>query len=377
MRVKLAKVMRWRYRRLRQELRHALVNRREVPITRQLVAWRHGFYAESSLLYDFATFGHDAYVSDRVRVKKLASVNRLPYVLGDKLAFSLYLKSAGCPTPTVYGLVEGDRVLLLGAGADGRDLSDLLAVQARLVVKPRHGTGGEGFGLLERSGGKTTLNGVELADVDDGLRGRRAIISEFIQQHDYARSIYPGSTNTLRLVTLTEGATAEPIVVFAVHRFGTEASRPVDNVRAGGLSAHIDLDSGTMGPAAAAPGHSTSEVVTRMTWHDRHPDTGERIAGTTVPGWALVKAEVQRVAAALPDNTFVGWDVVVTPDGISVLEGNVRPDVNLQMHRPLLLDPRVRSFFEERGVLRRGKTSRRATHRRRMKLRGASTVRAG
>jgi D-alanine-D-alanine ligase-like ATP-grasp enzyme len=45
----------------------------------------------------------------------------------------------------------------------------------------------------------------------------------------------------------------------------------------------------------------------------------------------------------------VGWDVVVTDDGFELLELNTHAGVEtLQVHRPVLADPRTRRFFERR-----------------------------
>ena len=49
---------------------------------------------------------------------------------------------------------------------------------------------------------------------------------------------------------------------------------------------------------------------------------------------------------------FLGWDVVVTADGIRLLEGNANTGMNvLQVHGPLLSDPRIRRFYESHGGL--------------------------
>ena len=48
----------------------------------------------------------------------------------------------------------------------------------------------------------------------------------------------------------------------------------------------------------------------------------------------------------------IAWDLVVTRDGCSVLEGNGPPDVFVwEVHTPLLADPRVRRFYEDHGVI--------------------------
>jgi hypothetical protein len=93
----------------------------------------------------------------------------------------------------------------------------------------------------------------------------------------------------------------------------------------------------------------------RVEWHDVHPSTGARVKGIEVPHWAEIVEEVRRVMLSMEGLRCVGWDVAVTDDGFSIIEGNNRPDVIMQVFRPFLLDARIRRFFADSGVLdRRG-----------------------
>jgi hypothetical protein len=58
------------------------------------------------------------------------------------------------------------------------------------------------------------------------------------------------------------------------------------------------------------------------------------------------------VVNRLPFLCYVGWDVAMTAKGPVFIEGNRRPMPRLfQVHRPLLLDPRIKRFYEKRGVV--------------------------
>jgi hypothetical protein len=191
------------------------------------------------------------------------------------------------------------------------------------------------------------VNGSSVARLPDF--GDSYIVTEFLKQHQYAARIYPKTTNTLRVLTMWDDEESRaPFVAFVIHRFGTARSFPVDNWGRGSLSAWVDGETGIVGPAAAAP------TANSLEWHDSHPETKERIMGVKIPGWETIKARLLGLAGKCASVPYVGWDLVITDDGFSVIEGNNRTDVNLlQIHRPLLVDERVVRFYERQGVIRR------------------------
>ncbi len=337
--------------RLQRELRDGLANRGRVPLTRQVQIWRHGFYGNHSQMYDFDRFGFDAYLSDLQRATKLEPLNDRVQrdLLNDKLVTFLFLRSVEAPTPEVFGFVNGQRPVFYGEPARSGGLAALLEQRGKLVVKPRGASGGDRFMLLARDGDRTLVNGRETDDLDACLHGR-LVISEFVEQHEYARKVFPGATNTLRLLTLRDRDSGEPFVAGAVHRFGTTASAPVDNTRKGGLPARVDVQTGVLGPLAGMPGYFYPGPGP-VQWFDSHPDTGEPVRGLQVPHWQRIVHGIEQLMVTMEGMNCVGWDVAVTADGFSILEGNNRPDVIMQAHRPLLVDERTRRFFKDHGVV--------------------------
>jgi Sugar-transfer associated ATP-grasp len=331
--------------RLVREARTALANRHVVPLRRQLAAWRHGFYAESTRMYDFEKYGFDAYVSDFHRVATLGTLNETPYILDDKAVTYLYLDQVGLPTPTVHGVAhQGKIVWLSEKPPDGLD--DLLERRRALVVKSRFGSGGSGFAVLRREAGTTYVNGRAVADPAEALQGGPLIISDFVEQHEQLAALYPNTTNTMRVTTFRDPDSDEPFVALATQRIGTKRSEPVDNFAAGGLSAGVDIHTGVVRRALHRQRRVGAKDSREMGWVDEHPDTGLPITGLQVPHWDAVVAGVRRAAAALPGSRYVGWDLVITAEGFSILEGNNRADVTVhQIHGPMLVDDRMRRFF--------------------------------
>ncbi len=188
------------------------------------------------------------------------------------------------------------------------------------------------------------LNGqsVSWSDIENRLR-RLAdhVVTDFVTQAAYARDIFAGTTHTIRALTM-HGEVTGPVLSNAVHRIGTRASMPADNWSRGGLSVDLDVASGKLGRAVMKPG------ADGLQWFDRHPDTGAPITGIEIPGWSRAREGLLALAARVPFLPYVGWDLVITDDGFSVIEGNKYSDVNLlQVHRPIKRDPRARAFYAE------------------------------
>lgn len=167
------------------------------------------------------------------------------------------------------------------------------------------------------------------------------LVTEYCEQGQYIASVFPGTPNTVRLVTMNP-RDGDPFVARAVHRIGAENSGAVDNFSQGGLSAKIDDDE----RLTSAVRYKDGDV----TWHDTHPDTGARIEGVEVPRWSEIRKTCLSIVRAVPELKYVGWDVIVTDGGFKIIEGNSNTDTDLlQAHGPFLTDDKVREFYREHG----------------------------
>jgi hypothetical protein len=293
--------------------------------------WRDGFLSQRAELYPFDRFERRWFLTDWEIETRLGRVNdeRVIPLLDDKLLFHLLVASEpAVAAPEPIGLVANGRFHSLGRHGS---LPAGFAAHGRIVCKPSHGAGGVGVSIL-RPG--------------DALPDRGLFLLEgFVAQHLYAATIFPGSLNTIRVVTLVDGEGA--FLAGAAHRFGCAASAPVDNFKRGGISALVELDTGELSTGRSNPGLHAGHV------HPVHPDTGARIEGIVVPMWGEVVDLALRLARMVPGLHHVGWDICVAEDGPRVIEGNAwlaNPNL-IQAHRPILLDPRVRRFMRQHGVL--------------------------
>jgi hypothetical protein len=338
---------------LRSALASELSAGAEIPFATKLKLWRAGFKSASYRLFDLAHNDPRDYVSD-LAISKARGVNgAFGRILKDKLLFAPML-APYARVPEVLGVVERGRVYPLSA-PDSRVLNSVdallaLCAERAVILKPSKGNKGKGVLSLSVLGAQLLLNGQtttpeEVARTVRGLDGY--LIVERVQQAAYAEAIFPGSANTIRIVTMQDPDTGEVFIPVAIHRFGTTSTGPTDNFQTGGVSVAIDLETGTLGRAVRFPTHTGGE----LRWLEAHPDTQAPIQGVVVPRWAEVRETVMRIVETYRFLKYVGWDVLITDSEIVLIEGNHNINLGLQVHGPLLRNPRARRFFEHYKVV--------------------------
>lgn len=317
--------------------------------------WRQGFLSRSAIVYDLEHNDPDLYVSDVRRYLRTRHMvhPRLQDLINNKLSTHLLLQNLAIPTPHLAGVYSRGAVHLYPTERqlEVRDYLAELTDGQHVFFKPLSGAEGKNLYSTRRTATGIRVNGEDI-DLDEAVAritaaNRPLVVEDLVPQHEQQRELYPETTNTLRLLTVLDLDTHEPFLVVAVQRIGSVASGSVDNWTQGGLSARIDVDTGRLGKATRLPS------TTSLEWFEAHPDTGVTIEGRAVPYWAEVKDVVLRAARAISFLEYVGWDIIVGPDGPVVLEANINSGMNvLQVHQPLLADRRTRAYLEARGVLR-------------------------
>ena len=213
-----------------------------------------------------------------------------------------------------------------------------------VIIKPQTGGGGFFINHLRANEDGIFLNNqrIDMPGLKDFCAKLKAfVITGYVEQADYAKAIFPGSTNTIRLVTVIDPKTNKPFIPIAAHKFGTSKTMPADNFSQGGLSASIDLETGILGKAALFPGKARLEMA--------FPPPGNRCANR---GASKCPTERNQRPDALcgislfhPSNTS-SWDIASTNDGFKVIEGNgfIGPHL-IQVHRGLLRGPQGKGIL--------------------------------
>lgn len=118
---------------------------------------------------------------------------------------------------------------------------------------------------------------------------------------------------------MTFGYNGKSEILFAAMRFGNgEAS--VDNFHQGGMGVLVDIETGKLVGKA---------FNKNLDYFEKHPKSNIKFDGFQIPNWDKVKKLVLDAALESEHIHAVGWDVAVTEDGATFIEGNRRAGYDL------------------------------------------------
>jgi len=318
-------------------------------IKRRLCA--QGFFPNKYSIYGFDKRDDwPSFLSDRQMFMSSRINGKYAVMLEDKLVFYQVMREL-VHVPQVFLLVNrGIPSWIHGDIPAGGDISGLLERQGSVVVKPLLGDAGEGISLLSAQDGAWLQDGKQITGDELHKLVYEAgdlVVVETVEQSAFGNGIYPGSANTMRVVTMLDPDDGVPFIAAARHRFGTDQSAPTDNVSRGGLSCAIDLETGQLSDATLqAPTHGTMTI-------DRHPQTRVVFREQVVPDWPALVDQALALAAKLPMLPYIAWDLLFTDAGLCAIEANHWTQVySFQTTEPWLANPRIRRFFEYHGIVK-------------------------
>ncbi len=179
---------------------------------------------------------------------------------------------------------------------------DFINGKDKIIVKPNDGEGGIG---------------IEIVDTKDETvyeKYKGYLMEELIKQHHLINEIYDKSVNSLRMFTFYN-SDDDIVVIQSVIKFGN--NKVVDNFCSGGMYAFLDDDGNVVTPAVDRYGN---EFI-------NHPLTNKPILGFKVPNYEQAKAIIKEAAKKVPQVRYIGWDVAITEEGASLIEGNTYPSI--------------------------------------------------
>lgn len=229
----------------------------------------------------------------------------------------------GVPVPELYGAIATPH--------DIRNLPAIVAERQDFVLKPAHGSQGDGIiVIVDRRKGRYRTSGGRLLDWDElehhltnTLSGQFSlgglpdkVMVEYRVRFDpvFEEVSFQGVPD-LRVIVY------RGFPVMSMVRLPTRQSDGKANLHQGAVGSGIEIATGRTLPAVGA-----GNVVV-----DEHPDTGAAIAGRIIPHWKQILLMAAR-CHELTGLGYLGADIVLDANrGPLLLELNARPGLNVQI----------------------------------------------
>lgn len=300
-------------------------------VTESTWASARGFLPSRIEQYGIEGSNHKNFISD-FEYEYLGHINNKYRIwFEDKITIKYLLRNFNECLPEYYYLIANkngeNRIISLmdcpeKYGIDYENIFELVREKKTLALKPDEGTHGAGFLKFSYRDKKYFINEkiTPKSNIIEILQNtnNQYLVTEFIKQHSNLAKIYPGSVNTARLTVFKKDG-ENAVIGNGYLRFGNSKTKGVDNVGAGGISADLDIATGYFknGVCIGEDGQIKS--------CSQHPDTGVSITGY-LPNWNYATKMVLKIATAIPEIEYMGFDVAFTENGIKLPEINRFPD---------------------------------------------------
>jgi alpha-L-glutamate ligase-like protein len=263
-------------------------------------------------------------------------------LVDDKLRTKELAATAGIPVPELYGVVRSEYQV--------RHLPVWLKEREDFVIKPAHGSGGEGILVIagRSRANYRTVSGLLLTpeEIDHHVFNILGGLYSLGGQTDAALIEYRVRFDPVFEHICYQGVPDVRIIIFlgvpvmAMLRLPTRVSGGKANLHQGAIGVGIDLASGI-----------TLTGVSRLEMVGEHPDTGHSIQGLVIPYWETLLDTAAR-CQELTGMGYLGVDLVLDQHlGPLLLELNARPGLAIQianaaglMHRVKLVEEHVQEL---------------------------------
>lgn len=299
-----------------------------LPFLKRIKYNLHLFSEVEYFAYNFDNNDWRNYISEYERLNSREINGNYRLILDDKILFEeIFGNYVRVPKNFAY-IDKGKIFELHNSGLNNDNIIKFINSQKIVMLKLLNSGGGQGVYKIEYSNPNNYLiNGVvcDTSYLKNLIyESKCSIISEYISQADFSNRLFPKTANTIRIVCIKDKASSDFKICKAVQRIGCEKSIPVDNLSSGGLVAEIDLETGKLS-AARQKYRDTIEIIN----YSKHPDCGSKIKDLFIPNWNNIKAEILELTNKFPYLNFIAWDVLLTEEGICIIEGNASSGVDL------------------------------------------------
>ncbi|MCE7080461.1 hypothetical protein LZF96_09880 [Streptomyces sp. ST2-7A] len=269
--------------------------------------FRYGLYRREVRLGESKTYLPEAVIFGRI----LPTVNRDTVLLDDKVSCKRVLASGNVPQPRL--LLHGDAhaaFLPDGTPLPLKAAVGVLPAHEPVVLKPaRYSSGGAGVFMFN------PYEEDPFSLEEYAQQWGSWLIEEHVPQHPDIAALNPAVLNTFRVITCLPPSGVETL--YCLLKLGG-VSGVTDNSSTGGMQIRVDLETGEL---------DTHGYDRWMRRHSHHATTKAQFAGRKIDAVKEISLLAERAARLFPQIPFVGWDIALTPEGPTVIEGNSSPSL--------------------------------------------------
>jgi hypothetical protein len=262
----------------------------------------------------------------------------------DKIRFAKTCLRENLPAPSICGIFNpGGGFHRLNENTQS-NLSWEQFVSAHIcddfVVKPQFGFGGHLVYLFHKEHDSIESTDFGSMTADEFLEQLKelytdcpALIQEKAYNHSSLTALLSVDILTTVRITLIRDQEGTERIIFAFIKFpGIE--KEIDNFglgERGGVLAEMNIETGTIEiPTEGLPDGFGINIITH------HPVSGMRLKGAQIPLWKETCELAIKASKSIKNMRSVGWDIAITPNGPSIIEGNSAwgyPNTNDAVHQ--------------------------------------------
>ncbi len=343
-----------RWDRLAEDFIYDFFHYKKTTLKQKLWAYKRGFISERIFRYGINEENYTTYFSDVDFYNKTSYKNqRLFYLFDDKLVTWYALQPFKEHLPEHYYAIENKKIRELNKiesnannSVDG--ILKLLQEKKELAFKQTKGGHGAGFMKISFDGGQYRVNNktvskTELEKLINEMNGY--IVTEYVYAHAELSQIYAAtpeaakavSPSVIRIYTVYDDKEGSQIIGSYIRIGAAKAGLLVDYD--GVIYCGIDYNNGTLFNPLIDVGDFSTEPCSV------HPDTGKKIEGK-IPNWEYFIHEIIKISNYLSITPYLTFDVVLTDNGLKVLEINSHGiNRNLQPFYPVFDNKYARRLF--------------------------------
>lgn len=267
----------------------------------------------------------------------LKAKNDYTNIMRDKRLFYLFLRANGYNTPAVFAYSKDGVLYPFGWRLTGEwkentiPLDSFLDKEGKYFCKPFNGKCGRGiFTLIISDEIRINERVIDREHAIEYLSSAfkdEYIIQDILVQHPEMSALNPSSVNTIRIITGRNKKSKQVEFITGFLRIGGKKSM-TDNMAGGGMAVGINFETGYL----QHYGYFFADGGSRRI--EEHPELKIPLETIRVPHLEEAIQTSIDLHKKLDDLQIIGWDVAVTADSISFIEGNDSPGLSQSNHGP-------------------------------------------